>query len=200
MPTVTALRAARRDRVAVELDGVAWRTLPLEAVVCAGLSVGTQLDRGRARVLRRELRRIEALAVSVNALRRRSLSARTLETRLEQRGVASAERAEAIATLERAGLVDDRRFAEGRARMLAERGRGNDAIRWELEQGGIGNDLAEQALTTLEPEAARAERIVARRGGGVATARFLLARGFGEDTVEHALEGVVGTGGETPIR
>jgi len=185
--------------VSVELDGVAWRTLPLEVVVRAGLSVGMQLNREGARALRRHLRRAEALSVSVNALRRRSLPVSALQTRLEQRGVAAAAREEAVATLERAGLLDDCRFAEGRARTLAERGRGNEAIRWELERSGIDSGFVEQALTTLEPEAARAERIVARRGGDAATARFLLARGFDEDTVERALESAVGTGGGTPI-
>ena len=39
-PVVTALRARGRGRVAVELDGAPWRTVPLEAVYAAGLAVG----------------------------------------------------------------------------------------------------------------------------------------------------------------
>jgi hypothetical protein len=61
---VTALRE-RRGHVAVELDGQAWRTVPLEVVVRAGLAVELELDRPRLRLLRRELRRAEALAAAL---------------------------------------------------------------------------------------------------------------------------------------
>ena len=56
MPTVTALRAAGRERVQVELDGRSWRTLPTSAVVAAGLHTGVELDRERARALSRARR------------------------------------------------------------------------------------------------------------------------------------------------
>ena len=79
MPCVTALRGVGRGRVAVELDGAAWRTVPLEAAVCAGLSVGIELDRSALRTLRRELRRLEALSVAVGALRYRDHSKASLE-------------------------------------------------------------------------------------------------------------------------
>src|ERR671922_1291561 len=111
MPRVTAFRSERAGQVAVQLDDAPWRTLPLEVVIRAGLRVGEELDRSRARTVRRELRRHEALAVSTRALRHRDLSARWLERRLEQRAVAPAERAEAVQTLKRAGGLDDRRFA-----------------------------------------------------------------------------------------
>ena len=64
MPRVTALRRDRHGHVAVELDGAYWRTLPLDAVLRAGLAVGTELDRPRARTVRRELRRAAALAAA----------------------------------------------------------------------------------------------------------------------------------------
>ena len=35
----------------------------------------------------------------------------------------------------------------------------------------------------LEPETARARRIVERRGPGPKTARYLLGKGFGEDSI-----------------
>src|ERR671939_473383 len=95
MPRITALRAQRGDRVAVELDGTAWRVLPLEVVVRAALRVDGELDRPRARTVRRELRRHEELAASASALRHRDLSTRRLEQRLERRAGPPAERARA---------------------------------------------------------------------------------------------------------
>src|SRR2546423_4000964 len=118
MVVVTALRSAGRGRrggLRVELDGAPWRTLPLEVVVRAGLAQGGVLERAQLRVLRRELRRHEALQASVRALRQRDLSTRELEERLQRRGdVAPADREAAVGALRSAGLVDDARFARSR--------------------------------------------------------------------------------------
>jgi SOS response regulatory protein OraA/RecX len=178
--------------VTVELDGARWRTLPLEVVVRAGLSVGEELDRPRLRLLRRELRRHEALAAAAAALRHRDHSAETLERKLERRGVAASDRERTLRTLERAGLVDDVRFASGRARQLAERGWGDAAIRAELESQSVGAEAVAEALAALAPERERAREQSARRGGGPRAVRWLAARGFDTD----ALDGLVAEDGE----
>jgi regulatory protein len=185
--TVTALRAERPGRVAVELDGARWRTLPLEAVVKARLAAGVVLDRERARALARERRRLAALDAAVSALRRRDRSAAELARRLEARGVARAERVGALETLGRAGLVDDERVARDRAAALAERGSGDELIRHDLEQRGIAPEAIAAALAAVPPEPERAAAIVARRGASARTARALAARGFGEEAVNAAV-------------
>lgn len=187
MKTVTALRADRPGRVAVELDGARWRTLPLEAVVKARLSQGVVLDRERARALARERRRLLALETAVGALRRRDRSAAELGTRLAARGIPPAERERALETLGRAGLVDDERVARTRTTALAQRGSGDALIRHDLEERGLPAQAIEAALAALEPERDRAAAVVARRGASVRTARLLAARGFGEDAVEVAV-------------
>ena len=184
MPAVTALRQ-RRGNVAVEVDGAPWRTLPIEVAVRAGLLEGTELDRPRLRTLRRELRRAEALGIATRALRSRDLSRRAVEERLVGRAPPAA-RDEALATLERAGVVDDRRVASARAAALAERGYGDAAIRHDLSLRNLEPDEIERALAGVKPESARAAAIVARRGAGPKTARHLAAKGFGEDAVEAA--------------
>jgi SOS response regulatory protein OraA/RecX len=83
--------------------------------------------------------------------------------------------------------VNDGRFALSRAQSLAERGKGDAAIRHDLERQGLAADEIEPALASLEPERERAERVVERRGGGPATARLLAGRGFAEDAVEAAV-------------
>jgi regulatory protein len=181
--TVTALRSAGRQRVTVELDGEPWRTLPLEAVVRAGLANGVGLDRRRARDLARELRRLAALRTATSALQRRDRSSRELRERLAERGVTPPERERALATLESAGLLDDRRFARERARTLAGRGSGDALIRDDLERHGIAAEEIEAAVALLPAEAERAAAVVARRGRGPKTARYLAARGFGEDAL-----------------
>lgn len=191
MPTVTALRDDRRGRVAVELDGAPWRVLPVDVVVRAGLAEGRLLDRPALRLVRRELRRAEALQVAGRALRHRDLSRRRLAERLEG-AVPPAVAAESLATLERAGLVDDRRVALVRAESLAGRGYGDEAIRHRLRAEGLAEEVAEEAVAGLAAECERAGPLIERRGVGPRTARYLAGRGFGEEAVEAALGAAFG--------
>jgi len=191
VPTVTALRDDRRGRVAVELDGAPWRVLPVDVVVRAGLAEGRLLDRPALRLVRRELRRAEALEVAGRALRHRDLSRRRLAERLEG-AVPAAVAAESLATLERAGLVDDRRVALVRAESLAGRGYGDEAIRHRLRAEGLAEEVAEEAVAGLAPECERAGPLIERRGVGLRTARYLAGRGFGEEAVEAALGAAFG--------
>jgi SOS response regulatory protein OraA/RecX len=183
--TVTALRELSRGKVDVELDGAPWRRLPVDVVVRAGLTVGRPLDRETARALGRELRRSGALTRATRVLAARDRSRRSLEERLAAAGVAAEPRREALEALERAGLVDDARFALRRAAALAERGQGDAAIRFDLERQGVAQELVADALAALEPERERAGRLAQRRGRGAKTARWLAGRGFEPDTVEE---------------
>lgn len=199
MPTITALRAARPGRVAVELDGASWRTLPVEAVLRAGLAAGRALDRPRARLLRRELRRLEALSAAGRALRGRDLATAELADRLQRAGVAPARRAETLAVLDRAGLVDDRRFAVDRAVALAGREYGDAWIRWDLERRGIAGEHVAEAIDRLDPERERLERILSERGGGPGLARRLARRGFCDESVEAAARAPVAPDGASAL-
>ena len=184
VPVVTALRARGRGRVAVELDGAPWRVLPLEAVYAGRLAVGSELDRRSARALRQELRRVDARAVALRALRTRDHTAASLARRLAERGAAAAVGRETVAAAERAGLVDDRRFARERAALLARRGAGDLLIVDDLERQGVPPEAARAALDALEPEAERAAALVAARGASAKTARRLAANGFSEASLE----------------
>ena len=130
-----------------------------------------------------ELRRAEALAVATRALARREHSERSLRERLLRAGVAVDDADAVVEELRQSGLVDDARFAEERARVLAERGKGDAAIRFELERAGVGMAELEAALASLDPEHERAAALVARRGATPATARLLAGRGFDEELV-----------------
>jgi regulatory protein len=162
---VTALRERPRNRVAVELDG-------------------RELDRPTVRLLARELRRVEALAVAARALRTRDRTTGELAERLAGRGIRDEARAEALETLERAGLVDDGRFARDRAAALARRGWGDLAIRDDLERRGLAGEAVAGALGALEPERERVEGLLARQGRDARTVRRLAARGFDPDLLD----------------
>jgi regulatory protein len=180
---VTALRERPRDRVEVQLDGAPWRVVPADAVVRAGLLVGRTLDRETARALARELRRSRALTDAVRALRHRDVSRRRLDERLARRGAGAEARADALATLERTGLVDDARVAASRARSLAERGYGDAAIRFALEGEQLAPELVAEAVAALEPERERVKTLLSDPSDRK-TLRRLAARGFAAETLE----------------
>jgi regulatory protein len=130
---------------------------------------------------------VDPLERAFAALRHRDRSAAELRDWLARRQVPQAACDEALETLSRTGLVDDTRFAESRARSLAERGAGDALIRHELVKARVDGDAIEDALAGIEPEAARAATIIRRRGIGPKTARFLRSKGFSEDTVAGAV-------------
>jgi SOS response regulatory protein OraA/RecX len=124
-----------------------------------------------------------AVDAALRSLRYRDLSEHELEQKLAARGFSEKECDDAVATLNRTGVLDERRFAEARATSLAARGAGDALIRHALEGAGVPSDLVTDALATLQPEPERARTIVIRRGPGAKTARYLAGKGFSPDTV-----------------
>jgi regulatory protein len=106
----------------------------------------------------------EALAVATRALARREHSRRSLRERLLRARVSAEEADTVVEELVRLGLLDDARFARERARVLAERGKGDAAIRFELDREGVGEAEIEAAVAALDPERERAARLLASRG------------------------------------
>jgi regulatory protein len=125
----------------------------------------------------------DALDTALDALRRRDVSAHELRQRLERHAFTAAECDAALATLERTGILDDRRFAENRARSLAGRGAGDALVRHSLEEAGVAAELIDDAVDGIAPEAIRAQEIADRRGPGPKTARYLHRQGFSDETV-----------------
>jgi regulatory protein len=199
-PRVSSLVAAPRNRVEVALDGEPWRTLPAEVVLRAGLDVGVELDRARARRVRRELRRHEAMEQASRMLRRRDVSAAELDARLDRARIAPAARSETLERLTDAGAVDDARFAKARAQALADRGAGDLLVRHDLAARGIAPAAIEDAVALLEPENVRAGRICDRRGSGVKTARYLARKGFSEEAIESSCAEGVAEDGPPAVR
>ena len=129
----------------------------------------------------------DAVELALGALRYRDLSEEELARKLEARGVAGEERAEAVETLRRTGLLDDLRFAQGKGAALASRGASDALIRESLRRAGVAADVLEQVVQELEPEAERARAVVARRGASPRTARYLAAKGFSSETIQGVI-------------
>jgi SOS response regulatory protein OraA/RecX len=184
-PVVTGLRERKRGRVAVELDGRPWRVLPADAIVRAGLGIGRPLDRPTARELAREVRRARALAQATRTLATSGRSRQELDRRLTRAGHGEAAREEALATLDRAGLVDDARLAVSRAELLARRGYGDAAIRADLRRRLVAPEAAAAAVASLEPEPERLRRVLVGQSVTPALLRRLAGRGFSRDALDE---------------
>lgn len=187
MARLTRLRRAAPGKIALEVDGRPWRTVPDEVVLRVGLVQGLDLDRPLLRRLRGELVRAQALEAGARALARRDLSEQRLRERLRRAGAPPAAERSAVASLARARLVDDRRLARARARALAERGWGDAAIADRLEREGIDEAEAAGALAELAPERERAAEAAGPADDRRRAARLLARRGFSYEAIEDAL-------------
>jgi SOS response regulatory protein OraA/RecX len=185
IPLVTGLRERKGGRVAVELDARPWRVLPIDVVVRTGLGVGRRLDRPLARELARELRRAKALKAATRSLSASDRSRRDLEQRLVRAGHSAEARGEAIAALDRAGVLDDARLAQSRAEVLARRGYGDAGIRADLRRRLIAAEATAEAVAALDPELERARRIVAGQNVTPNLLRRLSGKGFSRETLEE---------------
>ena len=135
-----------------------------------------------------------ALDAAGRALRHRDRSTSQLEALLAERGFDEDDVRGALESLTRTGVVDDTRYAENRARVLAERSAGDAFIRHDLLRSGLGDEVVEEALASLDPESERADRIITRRGASARTARYLAGKGFSDDVVRRAVAEEAGEG------
>jgi regulatory protein len=127
----------------------------------------------------------DATELALRALRHRSRSRHELSQRLQRAGISPDEREATLDRLTEAGLVSDERYAEERARSLAQRGMGDTLIRQDLRRQGVEHESVERAMAQLEPEDERAVRIFERRGGEARALRYLAGKGFGPEILDR---------------
>jgi len=127
----------------------------------------------------------DATELALRALRHRARSRQELSQRLQRAGISPDEREAALDRLTEAGVVSDERYAEERARSLAERCMGDRLIRQDLRRQGVEHESVERAMAQLEPEDERAVRIFERRGGEARALRYLGGKGFSPEILEN---------------
>ena len=178
----------------VEVDRGRFASLPDDALRPLALARGAELTPELRSVLE-GLAEVEgAYQAAVRLERLRSHAKRDLWRRLLQKQHRGEAVDRALARLEWAGIVDDRRFADTFARAKVARGRGPSRVLRDLLAQGVERKLAEQAVArAVEEEGvdpASAARVVAERrvpqlaGLPPATKRrrlmaYLARRGFG---------------------
>jgi regulatory protein len=146
-----------------------------------------------------------AHAAALRLLTTRARTRAELQRRLEERGFAAAAVAEALARLERVGLVDDAALAADVAEGRAARGLDAAAIALELRDRGVDPAVAERAARAAVPDELRADRCrevaearLAQLGGLPPAAQlrrlaaYLARRGYPAELAEAVSRELVG--------
>jgi regulatory protein len=137
-----------------------------------------------------------ALDRAVKLLAGRPKSRARLEQALLSKGHAPDEVAAALERVAQLGYLDDRRYAESKARAALAEGKAPRAAIQKLHAEGVDSAVAEAAVEAAAREAAydplsAAKALVRkRRLSGARAARLLAARGFPEDVVRAAVPGL----------
>jgi regulatory protein len=196
--TITELKFQQRnkERVNVYLDGE--YAFGLDAVEAARLHKGQVLSEEEIAELKDQDERRRAFDRAVKFLSYRPRSRVEVERYLRGKSIDELVRDDVIARLEQAKYLDDEAFArfwlENRERF---RPRGARALRYELRQKGVGDEIITRVLSDLDDEASAWRAVEGRlsRWSNLPDEEFrqkivgyLSRRGFDYSTISLTLE------------
>jgi regulatory protein len=188
MPEITDIRPVSRGsrRRRVYLDGSEWRSVPAEVVRDLGLRVGQTQDADSLAARIAESEPTQAWERTLRLLNYRERGSGELRQRLLDDGYEAAVVEDVVSRAVDLGFLDDRRFAEGLARIAAGKRQGKRRIAAGLSAKHVDEALAADVLEAwCDPDAERERaltlaRKLAARGGMDASrvAARLASRGF----------------------
>lgn len=143
--TALVLQKRNRQRVNVFLDGEF--AFGLARITAGWLEVGQVIDDDRIAELKAEDSREMAYQQALNLLNFRARSEAEIRKALEKRGLSDEVITQVLERLHRAGLIDDRRFAEAWVENRSEfQPRSRRALSYELWQRGVDPQAIQQSL------------------------------------------------------
>ena len=197
--TVTALKVQKRNpqRVNVYLDGEF--AFGLARITAAWLHIGQELSAEKIAQLQSEDAREVGYQQALRLLSYRPRASAEVRRNLEKHAMPAEVIEDVLARLQRAGLLDDSRFAQAWVENRSEfRPRGRRALAAEMRQRGLDDESIQQALAEVDEEALadQAASKQSRRLTGLdetafkhKLSGFLARRGFGyaviRDTVDR---------------
>jgi regulatory protein len=198
--TITELKFQQRnkERVNIYLDGE--YAFGLDAVEAARLHTGQVLSEAEIAELKAQDERNRAFDRAVQFLSYRPRSRVEVERYLRGKSIDEVVRDDVIARLERAKYLDDEAFArfwlENRERF---RPRGERALRYELRQKGVSDEIIAHVLSDLDDEASAWRAVEGRLSRWASlpgdefrqkVVGYLSRRGFDYNTISLTLEKV----------
>jgi regulatory protein len=171
MPVVTALRATKRGRIGLHVDGRFVCVVGEALIARHHLFQGKELDHEEFDALREEAMGDKAMADAHRLLAHRSRSRQELQRRLAEKGHDAQTIARAMSALEGQGLMDDAAFASA---FVSDKRRlggwGDQRIARELGALGVPGPQIDAALgpRDAERDLARAVALLRRQGAAPA--------------------------------
>jgi len=167
VPSVSALRATKRGRIALHVDGE-FVCIVTEALIARHhLFAGKELSTAEVEALRAEASAARVLADAHRLLAHRSRSRAELRRRLLDKGHAADEVTPVLERLSADGLLDDgafaRAFALDKRRLSAW---GSERIARALAEAGVADEHVRAALAATATEGV----VAASSGGGAGVA------------------------------
>jgi regulatory protein len=214
MPVITGLSESgrRQGRYVVQVDGAPAATVSVEAIVRLGLAVGRTLTEADQLRLLEEGAILGAYDRALGILAARDRSSVELRRRLVQKGIEAPHAEAAVARLVERGVVDDAKYARAVVRSKAVGGGASRRrVSQELAKRGVERTVADEAVAEVwrEEEVDQreaAERLARKRLSSVAQLdplsqrrrlyAFLARRGYDADEIRHAIDTVLGEGGD----
>jgi regulatory protein len=166
--TLVRISALGQDgsRVMLHLsDGTKLR-VPTTLVADFGLYGGLELTEDDLASLQEAASQASARARAVRIVSTTSISKKSLQQRLIQRGESPQDAAQAVDYLQSLGALDDRAVARQVVNRCLQKGYGEARIRQELYAKGVGRELWEEALAQLPDMGPAIDRFLARRFRG----------------------------------
>ena len=197
--TVTALKVQKRNpqRVNVYLDGEF--AFGLARITAAWLHIGQELSAEKIAQMQAEDAREVGYQQALRLLSYRPRASAEVRRNLEKHAMPAEVIEDVLARLQRAGLLDDSRFAQAWVDNRSEfRPRGRRALAVEMRQRGLDDESIQQALAEVDEEAL-ADQAASKQSRKLAgldetafkhkLSGFLARRGFGyaviRDTVDR---------------
>ncbi len=170
-----------------------------DSIVKFGIKTGCDISENEFKELVSYDKSNEAASYALALVSKRSYSSKNLQAKLLQKGCEPENAAKAVKKLEEFNYVNDEKFAKFYAVHLSQKGKGEFAIKAELEKQGIEksliNDVLETIKTDIEPYGQIIKILKTKfkkfRGKDKneirRTASFFLRRGFSYQDIAKAL-------------
>ncbi|MDA1240606.1 MAG: regulatory protein RecX [Chloroflexi bacterium] len=206
-PTVTAVEPRKSGVATVTIDGGDSLLLPLETVIMHRVRAGADFEDGDWNTLTGEGQRLLAVRTALTFLARRPRTERELRAALAKQIEDTEVVDHAVERMRALGYLDDAAWAKSYVGSGRARDRGRSLLKMELQQRGVPDTPARDAVEAHDEAAAAldAARKRARSLRDVEEPRrtrrlhdFLRRRGFPDNIAREAARSALAEAGETP--
>ena len=174
--------------------------LPADIIVKFGINKGVEISDDTFKEVLAADKAYRVVFDALMLVSKRSYSIKTLSDRLLLKGYEQNNIKSAVARLTELGYINDEKYALAYAKYLSEKkGKGQYALRKELEEKGISKDLINKALDSLKTETEPYEQItetikrkfkdfnIKNKNELRRVASFFLRKGFASEDISKAL-------------